>query len=54
MKLSTAVEILEKHNRWRRCNEDSEMVNPTQLGIAIDTIIEYLKKKVWDDNSKRI
>lgn len=44
MKYSEAIEILEKHNRWRRSG-DGEMVNPTELGLAIDCIIEEAKKQ---------
>lgn len=46
MKLSKAIEILEKHNHWRRAEVDCKMVNPKELGIAIDTILEYCKKGV--------
>lgn len=46
MKLTKAIEIVEKHNKWRRANEDLEMVNPTELGKAIDTLLEYCKKGV--------
>lgn len=45
MKYSEAIEILEKHNHWRRSG-NGEMVNPTELGLAIDCIIEESKKKV--------
>jgi hypothetical protein len=47
MKLKEAIEILEKHNEWRRDNSihpKLEMQNPKQLGIAIDVIIKHLKK----------
>ena len=44
MILKQAIEILETHNKWRRSDYTIDMVNPTQLGIAIDTIINHLKK----------
>lgn len=40
MTLSEAIKILKEHNEWRR-GDDSEMVNPTTLGIAIDLIIQH-------------
>lgn len=45
MKFSEAKSILEKHNKWRRDDHvpnQYEMVNPTDLGLAIDTAIEAL------------
>lgn len=45
MTFSEAKEILDKHNKWRRDNHvpnQYEMVNPTKLGIAIETAIEAL------------
>lgn len=37
------IEILKQHNAWRRNNDDDNhipMVNPTELGIAIDEVIK--------------
>jgi hypothetical protein len=45
MKLHEAIEILKKHNEWRRNDENSEATNPTDLGIAIDVIVEHYQKK---------
>lgn len=45
MKLREAKEILRKHNKWRRDKtvpSKLKMQDPTQLGIAIDTILNYL------------
>jgi hypothetical protein len=45
MTFTEAKEILEHHNLWRRDNHvpnKYEMVNPTELGIAIETAIEAL------------
>jgi hypothetical protein len=47
MEILKAIEILEKHNFWRRDNSmhpKTEMVNPTELGIAIDEVISQLNK----------
>jgi len=42
-----AIEILKNHNLWRRNRDDInpyEMTNPTELGIAIDYVVELLEK----------
>ena len=44
MELKQAVGILEIHNRWRRGEDVEPMINPKELGIAIDLIVEYIKK----------
>ena len=44
MKYSEAIKILEKHNRWRRSGY-GEMVNPTELGLSIDCIVEEAKNQ---------
>ena len=42
MKLQKALKILEDHNKWRRGDDNYQMTHPTELGKAIDTIInEY-------------
>ena len=46
MNLKQAIQILKDHNEWRRNDNipnDLEMVNPTQLGIAIDIILKELE-----------
>lgn len=45
MTFTEAKRILELHNKWRRDNNipnKYEMVNHTELGIAIETAIEAL------------
>lgn len=42
--IERAVEILRKHNQWRRGDDSIEATNPTKLGIAIDTILEYFEE----------
>lgn len=44
MTIQKAIGILEYHNKWRRSNEDMEMVDPKELGRAIDKVVEYHKK----------
>lgn len=43
MTVKAAIEILRIHNEWRR-GEHSNMGDITQLGIAIDTVIEAYSK----------
>ena len=51
MKLIKAIEILESHNKWRRdrsfdnWERQLKMANPTELGIAIDTVVKHYKSK---------
>lgn len=40
MTLNEAIEILRKHNNWRRGDDSIPETNPTTLGLAIDTIIK--------------
>ena len=45
MTFTEAMKILELHNKWRRDNHvpnKYEMVNPTELGVAIDAAVEAL------------
>lgn len=44
VEIKQAIEILEIHNKWRRGDDTIPMTNPTELGIAIDVIVTYLKK----------
>ena len=49
MKLKEAAEILERHNKWRRDNDNQyEMINPKELGIAIDTVVRFIKEDLKD------
>lgn len=45
MNLDKAIKILEHHQKWRRGDETLTMGDPKELGIAIDTILEEVKKK---------
>lgn len=47
MELEKAIEILEKHNEWRRDENippKTDMQNPTDIGNAIDYALTELKK----------
>ena len=45
MELSEIIEVLERHNRWRR-GADIPMVSPTLLGKAIDEAVDILRRKM--------
>ena len=46
MTIEEAIEILKHHNEWRRgANLELKMVNPTELGIAIDIVIANYERK---------
>jgi hypothetical protein len=45
MELSEIIDVLERHNRWRR-GADIPMVSQTLLGKAIDEAVEILKRKM--------
>lgn len=54
MKLKQAIGVLETHNRWRRGEDIEPMLKPTDIGIAIDTVVEYVKNNsVLDDVSQQ-
>lgn len=42
-----AIEILTKHNAWRRGDDTHEMGCVKQLGLAIDRAIEVLRGDTW-------
>jgi len=46
-----AVNVLRRHNRWRRGDDTVEAVDPALLGCAIDTVCDHIEKqaKVPDD-----
>lgn len=43
MKLKQAIGVLETHNRWRRGEDVEPILKPSDIGIAIDTVVEYVK-----------
>ena len=45
MEIQDAINLLEYHNKWRR-GADVKMVNPTDLGVAIDIVVEYFNNKM--------
>ena len=53
MNIDDAVQILKRHNKWRRydgdINEQPKMIDVTTLGIAIDTVIETFEIRTKSD-----
>jgi len=48
-KLRQSVEVLKRHNIWRRDTSVKSMheeVTPSVLGFAIDYIVEYLEEQL--------
>ena len=43
MDLEKALGILEIHNRWRRGDEQVQMLNPSDIGNAIDVVTGHFK-----------
>ena len=51
MSIKDAMKILIQHNKWRRDNHipnKYDMVNPTELGKAIDVAISVMKELIDD------
>ena len=44
--LDESIALLSNYNKWRRGDDSVPQINPKKLGIAIDTIINYLKAKI--------
>lgn len=48
MFIKEAIEILRKHNSWRRGNDNLKPTNPKLLGEAIDKIITFYDDLPYD------
>jgi len=48
MRIETAVNILKVFNRWRRGEDIEPMLSPTDIGIAIDTVVEHLESNIYN------
>lgn len=59
MDIRTCIDILTQHNAWRRDDKvpnSIPMVNPTELGLAIDFAIQFLsdhKRKGKSEKAKK-
>jgi len=57
MKLERVIEILEKHQEWRRDQNvppKTEMQSPIEIGTAIDYALNELKKLLLADVSNSL
>lgn len=43
MAINEAIKLLSKYNKWRRGDNRIKQPNPTELGIAIEVIIDYVR-----------
>ncbi len=41
--IAETADILERHNKWRRGDEDLEMLAPEIIGVAIDAAVKHLR-----------
>jgi len=49
MTIKKAIKILQQHNKWRRGSDKAKMCNATELGVAIETVINFSKEKIKDN-----
>lgn len=45
MNIIEAAELLERHNKWRRGDDNEGMADPAMLGVAIDVAVAALKQQ---------
>lgn len=43
-----ALELLQRHNRWRRGDDSVGMTNPSELGLAIDVACRVLAEHIHE------
>lgn len=43
MSTTEAIEVLTKHNQWRRGDDDIEPTDPKQLGLAIERAVAVME-----------
>lgn len=46
MSIERVIDILERHNLWRRGADDVQAPTPKEIGEAIDTVVDYLKSYI--------
>ena len=44
MEPSEAIAFLRRYNQWRRCNDDSEMPHPKDIGQALDALCNHAER----------
>jgi len=48
MTTTDAITLLRTYNKWRRGDESIEQPNPTEIGVAIDTVLNSLENATQD------
>ena len=43
-----ALELLQRHNRWRRGDNSIEMADPRAIGLAIDVACRVLAERIHE------
>jgi len=49
-----AIEILKRHNEWRRGNDEITMASPKELGCAIDEVIKQFNGLKTENEELRV
>lgn len=44
--IKAAIDILKKHNKWRRGDDSIEPTDPTELGNAIDVVVKFTEDRL--------
>lgn len=47
-----ALELLKRHNRWRRGDNSIEMADPRAIGLAIDVACRVLAEHIEHEKEK--
>lgn len=47
-----ALELLQRHNRWRRGDNSIEMADPRAIGLAIDVACRVLAEHIEHEKEK--
>lgn len=47
-----ALELLKKHNRWRRGDDSLKMADPRAIGLAIDVACRVLAEHIEHEKEK--
>ena len=47
-----ALELLQRHNRWRRGDDSVEMADPRAIGLAVDVACRVLAEHIEHEKEK--
>lgn len=48
MTTTDAINLLRAYNKWRRGAEDIEQPHPTEIGVALDTVLDHIEHAQQD------